>query len=102
MSVGRSVGRSMYLVLILNRKLFAGITLVLGTNEIGDGFVLGLLNGTLVVLRTLLEDVFLDEINAYDNQSRVSTLSIGACRGVAWRGMIPAASSICRSKGINK
>ena len=47
-------------------ELLAAGVLVLATNEVGDLLVLGLLNGALVVLLSLAEEVLLDVVDACD------------------------------------
>lgn len=54
-----------YLLLVRDRELLAGCALVLLTDKVGDGLILGLLNGALVVLRTLSQDVLLDVVDSW-------------------------------------
>lgn len=49
---------------VRNGEVAAGLVLVLATDEVRDLLVLGLLNGVLIVLRTLTEELLLDEIDA--------------------------------------
>jgi len=50
---------------IRNGEVLASLALVLATDEVRDLLVLGLLDGTLVVLRTLAEELLLDVVDAY-------------------------------------
>lgn len=52
------------LVLIRDGEVSSGGRLVLAADEVGDGFVLGLLSGTLVTLVTLTEELLLRKVNA--------------------------------------
>lgn len=49
--------------LVLNRNVTARLALVLSANEVGDLLVLGLLDGALVVLRSLSHELLLDEVD---------------------------------------
>jgi hypothetical protein len=50
---------------VRNGEVAASVALVLATNEVGDLLVLGLLDGALVVLRALAEELLLDEVDAW-------------------------------------
>ena len=53
------------MLLILNRNVTSGLALVLSTNEVGDLFVLGLLNSRFVALISPTESILLDQVNAW-------------------------------------
>ena len=59
--VGRLVQRSR---LILDRHIIPTHALILAPNEIRNLLVLGLLDGTLVVLRSLAHELLLDHVDA--------------------------------------
>ena len=50
---------------VRNGEILASLALVLATDEVRDLLVLGLLNGALVVLLALAEEVLLDVVDAY-------------------------------------
>ena len=49
---------------VRNGEVLASLALVLATNEVRDLLVLGLLDGALVVLLALAEEVLLDVVDA--------------------------------------
>lgn len=51
-------------LLVLDRDITAGSTLVLAPNEVGDLLVLSLLDGRLVVLSALAQELLLDEVDS--------------------------------------
>lgn len=51
---------------VRNGEVLASLTLVLATDEVRDLLVLGLLDGALIVLRALTEELLLDVVDAYD------------------------------------
>lgn len=57
--------QTVLLVLVLDGDILASGVLVLAADEIADLLVFGLLSGALVVLRTLAEEFFLDEVDSY-------------------------------------
>jgi hypothetical protein len=58
-----------------DRELLAAGVLVLATNEVGDLLVLGLLNGALVVLLALTEEVLLNIVDACKGESVIVRLA---------------------------
>lgn len=56
--------QTVLLVLVLDGDILASGVLVLAADEIADLLVFGLLSGALVVLRTLAEEFFLDEVDS--------------------------------------
>ena len=51
---------------VRNGEVLASLALVLATDEVGNLLVLGLLDGALVVLLALAEEVLLDVVDACD------------------------------------
>jgi hypothetical protein len=64
-----------------NGEVAASGGLVLATDEVRDLLVLGLLNGVLVVLRTLAEELLLDEVDACGEMSVLAMRSY-LCNGL--------------------
>lgn len=56
--------QAVLLVLVLDGEFLASSVLVLAADEITDLLVFGLLSSALVILRTLTEDLFLDEVDS--------------------------------------
>lgn len=58
-------------LLVLDRDILAGGSLVLASNEVGDLLILGLLNSGLIVLWALTQELLLDVVDSCYNISPV-------------------------------
>lgn len=56
--------QAVLLVFVLDGQFLASSVLVLAADEIADLLVFGLLSSALVILRTLTEELFLDEVDS--------------------------------------